>query len=34
MKMINSPGSKTNGEYKYLHPSKVEKSFVVALGGY
>ena len=31
MKMVNNPSSgKTNGEYKYLHPSKVEKSFVVA----
>ncbi len=31
MKMVNNPSSgKTDGEYKYLHPSKVEKSFVVA----
>ena len=30
MKVINNPSSgKTNGEYKYLHPSKTEKQFAV-----
>ena len=30
MKMVNNPSSgKTNGEYKYLHPSKIEKSYTV-----
>jgi len=30
MKVVNNPSSgKTNGEYKYLHPSKIEKSYTV-----